>query len=63
MPAWETLFDRHYDRIYRYALGRVRSREAAEDIAAATFDRALATDRELLLPRAASPRLALWHRQ
>ena len=25
VPAWETLFDRHYDRIYRYALARVRS--------------------------------------
>ena len=43
MSAWETLFERHFDRIYRYALARLRSREAAEDVAAATFDRALAT--------------------
>ena len=43
IPAWETLFERHFDRIYRYALARLRSREAAEDVAAATFDRALAT--------------------
>jgi len=43
IPAWEILFDRHFDRVYRYALGRLFSREAAEDVAAATFDRALAT--------------------
>ena len=43
VPAWETLFERHFDRIYRYALARLRSREAAEDVAAATFNRALAT--------------------
>lgn len=43
VPAWETVFERHFDRIYRYALARLRSREAAEDVAAATFDRALAT--------------------
>jgi RNA polymerase sigma-70 factor (ECF subfamily) len=43
VPAWETLFERHFDRIYRYALARLRSREAAEDVAATTFDRALAT--------------------
>jgi RNA polymerase sigma-70 factor, ECF subfamily len=43
MAAWETLFERHFDRIYRYALGRLSSRESAEDTAAATFDRALAT--------------------
>jgi RNA polymerase sigma-70 factor (ECF subfamily) len=42
IPAWETLFEGHFDRIYRYALARLRSREAAEDVAAATFDRALA---------------------
>jgi RNA polymerase sigma-70 factor, ECF subfamily len=41
--AWETLFERHFDRVYRYALGRLSSREGAEDVAAATFDRALAT--------------------
>ena len=43
VPAWETLFERHFERIYRYALARLRSREAAEDVAAATFNRALAT--------------------
>jgi RNA polymerase sigma-70 factor (ECF subfamily) len=39
--AWEALFERHFDPIYRYALGRLFCREAAEDVAAATFDRAL----------------------
>ena len=43
VAAWETLFERHFDRIYRYALGRTSSRDAAEDISAATFHRALAT--------------------
>jgi len=43
MAAWETLFERHYDRIYAYALARLNSREAAEDVAAGTFQRALTT--------------------
>lgn len=43
LAAWEMLFERNFDPIYRYALGRLLSREAAEDVAAATFDRALAT--------------------
>jgi RNA polymerase sigma-70 factor, ECF subfamily len=43
VAAWETLFERQFDRIYRYALARLRSCEAAEDVAAATFHRALAT--------------------
>jgi RNA polymerase sigma-70 factor (ECF subfamily) len=43
VAAWETLFERQFDRIYRYALGRLFCQEAAEDVAAATFDRALAT--------------------
>ena len=42
-PAWEILFERHFDRVYRYGLGRLSSREAAQDVAAATFARALAT--------------------
>ena len=42
IAAWEFLFERHFDRVYRYALGRLFCREAAEDVAAATFDRALA---------------------
>jgi RNA polymerase sigma-70 factor (ECF subfamily) len=42
VAAWETLFERHFDRIYRYGLGRLSSREAAQDIAAATFARAIA---------------------
>ena len=42
IAAWAFLFERHFDRVYRYALGRLFSREAAEDVAAATFDRALA---------------------
>jgi RNA polymerase sigma-70 factor, ECF subfamily len=41
VQAWEVLFERHFDPIYRYALGRLFCREAAEDVAAATFDRAL----------------------
>jgi RNA polymerase sigma-70 factor, ECF subfamily len=43
IAAWETLFERHFDRVYRYALGRMVCRETAEDVAAATFDRALST--------------------
>src|SRR5919108_4257610 len=43
VAAWETLFERHFDRVFRYALGRLLSREAAEDVAAATFDRAFST--------------------
>ena len=43
VAAWETLFERHFDRVYRYAFGRLSSREAAEDVAATTFDRALGT--------------------
>lgn len=41
--AWEALFDEHFDRVYRYALARLHTREAAEDVAAATFQRALVT--------------------
>ena len=43
VASWETLFERHFDRIYRYALGRLSCREGAQDVAAATFDRALTT--------------------
>jgi RNA polymerase sigma-70 factor, ECF subfamily len=43
LAAWEVLFERHYDRVYRYALGRLFCRETAQDVAAATFDRALRT--------------------
>jgi RNA polymerase sigma-70 factor, ECF subfamily len=43
LGAWELLFERHFDRVYRYALGRLFCREAAEDVAAAAFDRALRT--------------------
>jgi RNA polymerase sigma-70 factor, ECF subfamily len=43
LAAWEILFERHFDRVYCYALGRLFCREAAEDVAAATFDRALST--------------------
>lgn len=43
IAAWEILFERDFDRIYRYALARLRSCEAADDVAAATFQRALAT--------------------
>jgi RNA polymerase sigma-70 factor (ECF subfamily) len=43
LAAWQILFDEHFDGVYRYALARLCSREAAEDVAAATFQRALAT--------------------
>jgi len=43
VAAWEVLFERHFDRVYRYALGRLMCREVAEDVAATTFKRALAT--------------------
>lgn len=39
--AWETLFERHYDRIYRYALAKLGDAHRAEDAASATFQRAL----------------------
>jgi len=41
--AWEMLFERHFDRVYRYALVHVSTSEVAEDIAETTFGRALAT--------------------
>jgi len=43
VAAWEMLFERHFDRVYRYALGRLSSQDAAQDVAATTFDRALVT--------------------
>jgi RNA polymerase sigma-70 factor, ECF subfamily len=43
ITAWEIVFERHFDRVYRYALGRLLSQQAAEDVAATTFDRALST--------------------
>ncbi len=43
LATWEMLFEGHFDLVYRYALGRLFCREAAEDVAAATFDRALRT--------------------
>jgi RNA polymerase sigma-70 factor (ECF subfamily) len=39
--AWETLYERHFDHIYRYALARLGDPVRAEDIASATFQRAL----------------------
>ncbi len=39
--AWEVLYERHFDRIYRYALARLGDGAGAEDAAAATFQRAL----------------------
>src|SRR5437870_13481951 len=42
IAAWEFLFERHFDWVYRYALGRLFCREAVEDVAAAASDRALA---------------------
>jgi RNA polymerase sigma-70 factor (ECF subfamily) len=41
VAAWEMLFERNFDRVFRYALGRLMTPEAAEDVAAATFHRAL----------------------
>ena len=37
VTAWETLFERHFERVYRYARGRLFFREAAEDVAAGTL--------------------------
>ena len=36
------LYDRHFDRVYAFVVRRVRSRDAAEDLTADTFQRALA---------------------
>lgn len=35
--AWETIYDAHYETIFRYVLGRVGTRETAEDLAATVF--------------------------
>jgi RNA polymerase sigma-70 factor (ECF subfamily) len=39
--AWDILYERHFDRIYRYALARLGDEVLAEDAAATTFQRAL----------------------
>jgi RNA polymerase sigma-70 factor (ECF subfamily) len=39
--AWEVLFERHYDRVYRYALVKAGNVQVAEDVASITFQRAL----------------------
>lgn len=39
--AWEMLFEQHFDQIYRYARAQLSDRHAAEDAAAATFERAV----------------------
>jgi RNA polymerase sigma-70 factor (ECF subfamily) len=39
--AWELLFERHYDRITAYAYARLNDQSGAEDVASATFQRAL----------------------
>jgi RNA polymerase sigma-70 factor (ECF subfamily) len=36
------LYDRHFDRVYAFVVRRVRSRDAAEDLTADTFQKALA---------------------
>ncbi|HYM23941.1 MAG TPA: sigma-70 family RNA polymerase sigma factor [Vicinamibacterales bacterium] len=36
------LYDRHFDRVYGFVLGRLRSRDAAEDVTAEVFHKALA---------------------
>lgn len=35
--AWETLFDLHYTRVYRFFRARLSTSEQAEDLASATF--------------------------
>jgi len=39
--AWSELYDRHYLPMWRYAVGRTGSREAADDVAAQVFLEAL----------------------
>jgi RNA polymerase sigma-70 factor (ECF subfamily) len=39
-PDFEALFDAHYPRLYAYLRSRVSDRETAEDLTAATFERA-----------------------
>ena len=36
------LYDRHFDRVYAFVVRRVRDRDAAEDLTAETFQKALA---------------------
>jgi RNA polymerase sigma-70 factor (ECF subfamily) len=43
VAAWEMFFERNFDHVYRYVLGRLTHREAAEDVAASTFHRAFST--------------------
>ena len=36
------LYDRHFERVYAFALGRTRRREAAEELTAEVFHKAFA---------------------
>ncbi len=40
---FSALYERHFERVYAFVLGRVRDRDAAEDITADVFHRALAS--------------------
>ena len=39
--AWSQIFDKHYERVYRYAYRRVGNQEAAQNIASDSFYRLL----------------------
>lgn len=39
--AWTQIYAQHYEKVYRYMLGRVGERETAEDLAASVFVEAL----------------------
>jgi RNA polymerase sigma factor (sigma-70 family) len=49
--AFAPLFDRYYPQIYRYAFYRVQDAEAADDIAAHVFEKALANIRQYQVSR------------
>jgi RNA polymerase sigma-70 factor (ECF subfamily) len=42
IDAWAGVYNAHHERLYRYALARLGSREEAEDVASSVFMRALA---------------------
>ena len=41
--AWAKLYDRHHPKIWRYAYGRLGSRDAADDVAAQVFTEAVSS--------------------
>ncbi len=49
MPAFQCLFDRHSDRVYKFALKKLQKKELAEDVVQVVFWK-IFSKRELYLP-------------